>query len=250
MPARTEVGMNRILCISLLGEPGVARREIFEGMADGSSDWQWIASRLRERGLAGKVELEGVDASLGERLPSPDDFDGVIVGGSIHNVNEGRDWQCRTIDWLGDWRSTGRPLFGICGGHQMATVTLGGTVDRIDKINGAAFSETGRLDLTEHGREHFLFEGVSEEGPAVHFGNFDHVTQLPDGATLLATFRGIVATLDHGRDWYSTQFHPESTANCMVVAWDGSLPADALRYRDTPDGARIIENFLRGTGLV
>jgi GMP synthase-like glutamine amidotransferase len=219
-------------------------------MADGATDWEWIASRLRERKLEDAIAIEGVDASLGETLPSPDDFDGVIVGGSFHNVNEGRDWQRRAIDWLGEWRSTGRPLFGICGGHQMAAVTLGGAVDKIDKVGGKAFSETGRLDLTEHGRDHFLFEGIDDGGPEVHFGNFDHVTRLPDGARLLATFKGIIATLDHGGDWFSTQFHPEATADGMVIAWDGSLPADALRYRDTPDGGRIIENFLRGTGLV
>lgn len=239
--------MNRLLSISILGEPGVMRREVFDGFEDGRTDWDWIASRLRERGLAGKVEIDGVDASLGETLPSPDDYDGVIVGGSIHNVNEGRDWQLRTIEWLGDWRETGRPLFGICGGHQMAAVVLGGKVDR---MNGTAFSETGKLDLTEVGRNHFLFDGVGDAGPAVHFGHFDHVTRLPDGANLLATFKDVVATLDLGGNWYTTQFHPESTGMGMVVAWDGAIAPDALRYRETPDGGQIIENFLRGTGLV
>lgn len=238
--------MNRILCISLLGEPDVARREVFKAIADGSNDWEWIGSRLRERGLAGKVALDGVDVSLGENLPSPDDYDGVMVGGSVHNVNEGRDWQRRTIDWLGEWRQTERPLFGICGGHQMATVTLGGAVDR---MGDKPYSETGPVELTETGRDHFLFAGMAPP-PQFHFGHFDHVTKAPDESRLLATYRGVVAALDYGSDWYSVQFHPESSADGMVTAWDNALPADTLCYRDTPDGARIIENFLRGTGLV
>jgi GMP synthase-like glutamine amidotransferase len=239
--------MNRVLTISILGEPDVARREVFEGFDDGETDWDWIASRLRERGLEGAVEIVGVDASLGEALPSPDDYDGVVVGGSIHNVNEGRNWQLRTIEWLDNWRDTGRPLFGICGGHQMAAVALGGKVDR---MNGTAFSETGPLELTPEGRGHFLFGGTEEAAPVVHFGHYDHVSRMPEGARLLATYKGVIATLDLGGDWYSTQFHPESTATGMVVAWDGSIEPEALRYRDSPDGARIIENFMRGTGLI
>ena len=239
--------MNRLLSISILGEPGVMRREVFDGFEDGGTDWDWIASRLRDRGLAGQIEIVGVDASLGETLPSPDDFDGVVVGGSIHNVNEGRDWQRRTIDWLDGWRQTERPLFGICGGHQMAVVTLGGKVER---MNGTAFSETGALELTAAGRGHFLFEGSENGPPTVHFGHFDHVTRLPGGAALLATYKDVVATLDLGGDWYTTQFHPESTGMGMVVAWDGAIAPEALRYRETPDGGRIIENFLRGTGLI
>ena len=238
--------MNRVLCISLLGEPDRADRNVFASIPDGSNDWQWIASRLRERGLEGRVELSGVDASIGETLPSPEDFDGVMVGGSVHNVNEGRDWQRRTIDWLGEWRQTGRPLFGICGGHQMAAVALGGAVDR---MNGKPHSETAPVELTEAGRGHFLFREL-ENAPQFHFGHFDHVTRAPDGSSLLATYRDVVAALDFGGDWYSVQFHPESTAEGMVISWDGELAQDVMCYRDTPDGARIIENFLRGTGLV
>jgi GMP synthase-like glutamine amidotransferase len=238
--------MNRILCISILGEPDVANREVFETIPDGATDWQWIESRLRDRGLQGKVAIDGVDASLGETLPSPEDYDGVIVGGSIHNVNEGRDWQRNAIEWLGEWRNTGRPLFGICGGHQMATVTLGGAVDR---MNGKPYSETGPVELTETGRNHFLFSGI-DNSPQFHFGHFDHVTKSPEDSRLLATYKGVVAALDYGKNWYSVQFHPESSADGMVIAWDDALPAETLCYRDTPDGGRIIENFLRGTGLV
>jgi GMP synthase-like glutamine amidotransferase len=238
--------MNRLLSISILGEPSVARREAFDGLDDGQTDWDWIASRLRERGLEGSIEISGVDVSLGETLPSPDAFDGVVVGGSIHNVNEGRDWQCRTIEWLADWRETGRPLFGICGGHQMAAVALGGVVER---MNGKPISETGGLELTEEGKKHFLFDSLGH-GPEVHFGHFDHVSRVPDGSSVLATYKGFVATLDLGGNWCSTQFHPESTGNGMVVAWDGALAPEALCYRESPDGGHIIENFLRGTGLI
>ena len=239
--------MNRLLCISILGEPTVARRAVFDGLEDGQTDWDWIASRLRDRGIDGQIEIDGVDASLGEALPSPDDYDGVVVGGSYHNANEGRDWQLRTIEWLDGWRATGRPFFGICGGHQMAAVTLGGEVDR---MNGSFYAETGALELTDTGRVHFLFAGIPAPAPVVHFGHYDHVTRLPDGSKLLATYKGVVATLELGGDWYSTQFHPESSATCMAVAWDGTLAPEALRYRDSPDGARIIENFMRGTGLI
>jgi len=238
--------MNRVLCISLLGEPDRASRELFATIPDGATDWQWIRSRLRERGLDDRVELVGVDVSIGETLPSPEDFDGVMVGGSVHNVNEGRDWQRRTIDWLGDWRQSGRPMFGICGGHQMAAVALGGAVDR---MNGKPNSETGPVELTDEGRAHFLFRDL-HNAPQFHFGHFDHVTRAPDGSRLLATYRDVMAALDFGGDWYSVQFHPEATADGMTISWDDELPEEAICYRDTPDGARIIENFLRGTGLI
>ncbi len=238
--------MNRLLCVSILGDPAVADRNVFADLPEGCADWQWVRAKLEQLKLADKVDIAGVDASLGQALPSPDDYDAVLVGGSYHNVNEGHDWQVRTIDWLREWRSTERPFFGICGGHQMAAVVLGGAVD---PMNGEPFAETASIELTEVGQGHFLFDGVQPK-PLVHFGNNDHVTRLPEGATLLATYRGIVAAIDHGASWYSTQFHPEASARGMAVGWTGMIPANGVRYGESPDGARILANFLRGTGLV
>ena len=238
--------MNRLLCISILGDPAVADRSVFEDLPEGGCDWDWVRARFRESDLADRIEIDGVDASLGQELPSPDDYDAVVVGGSYHNVNEGHPWQLRMIDWMREWRLTERPLFGICGGHQMATVALGGAVDPMD---GEPFAETAPIDLTDKGREHFLFEGLNSN-PVVHFGNNDHVTRAPEGATLLATYRGIVAALDHGGDWYTTQFHPEASPRGMTVGWTGAIPSKGVRYAESADGGRILANFLRGTGLV
>lgn len=238
--------MNRLLCISILGDPAVADRNVFADLPEGCADWNWVRAKLDQVQLGDKVEIDGIDVSLGQALPSPDDYDGVVVGGSYHNANEGHDWQLRAIDWLHEWRDTKRPFFGICGGHQMAAVALGGAVD---PMGGEPFAETAPIELTDEGRDHFLFDGLLPT-PTVHFGCYDHVTRMPEGATLLATYRGIVAATDLGGNWFSTQFHPEASARGMAVGWTGIEPSNGVRYDESSDGARILGNFLRGTGLV
>ena len=235
----------RLLVISVMGEDDALAPGLFDGAPEGENDLAWIRRRLRQAGLESGYQLEFVDISQGGILPSADCIDAVIVGGSIHNANEGRDWQRRGIDWLRGFRKTRRPLLGLCGGHQLATVALGGTVAVMDD---GPYASTEAIELTASGRRHYLFEGC-RRAPRVHLGHFDHVDRPPPGSTVLAHYRAVVMALDMGGDWITVQFHPEASADLMVKGWDGKLGDLEGCYLDAHEGRRIVANFFLGTGL-
>jgi anthranilate synthase component II len=132
-----------------------------------------------------------------------------------------RDAGCFTelLDLLPD----ATPVLGVCLGHQALGLECGGTVDRATPVHGKA-------SLVFHEGQGIL-EGVPVpfEGGRYHslvVGRDD----LPEVLELTAwTEDGIVMGTQH-REFprYGVQFHPESIL--------------------TPEGPRIVENFLALTG--
>jgi GMP synthase-like glutamine amidotransferase len=237
-----------VLFVSMIGQPGRYDPAVFEDQPGGDNEVHWVFLQLRELGLADRVEYHGVFVCRGEALPDPDGADAVILGGSYHSVHDDLDWQHATRDWLHQYRGTGRPLLGICGGHQMVAELEGAPVREID--SGRKLAGTLPVRLTEAGRDHFLFEGYAAE-PEFHFANEEHVAEVPGGAILLAAREEVpCAALDHGGHWYSVQFHPEATAESMAVSWRSTHPELADNYRPLASGNLLLGNFLAGTGIV
>ena len=58
-------------------------------------------------------------------LPQAGDFDGLIVSGSEFGVYDNTDWMAPLRRLLLDTRAAGKPLFGICFGHQMLSLAMG-----------------------------------------------------------------------------------------------------------------------------
>jgi GMP synthase-like glutamine amidotransferase len=194
------------------------------------------------------AHFQTVAFTNGEALPDPLEFDAVIVGGSVHSINENQPWQKVLMAWLERWKETGRPALGICGGHQMMCVMAGATVaPRASGVKGRSAAVT----LTEAGRDHPLFDGFGDH-PVFHFGNFDHVLKAPENTTVLGMDPESPAlAIDHGENWYSIQFHPEPSHHYMARIWvNTSTPEYALNYRALPDAPRLFVNFARLAGLL
>lgn len=239
--------MKRVLFVSMIGQPGRYDASIYEGLPGGDDEVHWVFLQLRALGLADKIEYHGVFVCRGEALPAADEADAVILGGSYHSVHDNLDWQHATRDWLREYRAYGGPLLGICGGHQMISELAGAPVRHIPTGQLAA---TLPVTLTEAGRGHFLFAGY-EDTPEFHFANEEHVAALPHDSTILATRPELpCAALDHGGNWYSTQFHPEATADSMIVSWKPTHPEFSTNYHPLENGSLLLKNFLEGTGIV
>ena len=236
----------RLLFISQLTEPGVHDLSAFAGHPDGAGEPSWLGCRLGDLGLLPHLDYDAVLLAAGEPLPPPGDHDAVILGGSIHSVLEGREWQQRILAWLDDYRRIGGPLLGICGGHQLMAQYLGATVA---PLSDAPWAISAAISLTERGRAHPLFAGLGDE-VLYQFGNYEHVTAAPAGAEVLAT-RGAspALALDFGGEWCSVQFHPELTRELMALAWRDSKPDYMANYVESPDAPRLLANFLRLAGL-
>ena len=113
------------------------------------------------------------------------------------------------------------PILGICYGLQLMTHQLGGRVD------AGARREYGRADL--HVLDSCdLFSGLQDQ-ISVWMSHGDRVISLPERFRTLARTDNseFAAIANTARDWYGIQFHPEVT--------------------HTPDGQRILDNFVSAT---
>ncbi len=236
-----------VLFISQLGLKGGDDARIFCRLPGGDDETVWMRLCLSSLGLDERIDYRSVRVDHGEALPAVEGIDAVIVGGSIASVHDNEDWQLRTADFLRGWRATDRPWFGICGGHQLASVLEGGTVGvNPHGVTAGSYPVT----RTAAAERHFLFDGFTPD-TAVHFSNGDRVEAPPLGSTVLATRPGLLAAaLDHGGNWYSVQFHPEATADLFGIVWARRDPAKLANYRPLPGTERMLLNFLTGTGVL
>jgi len=178
----------------------------------GSQVTQLIARRVREAGVYCEiVPFHAAGPALGSLKPKA-----LILSGGPASVHaEGAPRVPEAIF------AAGLPMLGICYGEQAMAAQLGGKV-----VPGQA-REFGRAEV-EVLAESPLFAGVWEKGKRypVWMSHGDAVSELPPGFTRIAASENapMAAIADAARKLYGVQFH--------------------LEVAHTPDGARLIANFL------
>lgn len=239
--------LKRVYFLSQLAEPGRIEPGNFDDAPGGEDEVHWFRLMLERVGVLDKIDLRGIHVAHGGSLPEFDMVDGVFLGGSYHMVSEDRPWQRDLRAWLGAYRGTGKPLMGICGGHQQMASILGG---RVGDIDGEPMAASLPVTVTDEGREHFLFHDM-DAAPWFHFGNFQHVQEAPRGATVLATRPEMPAmALDYGGNWVSVQFHPEADHEIFACSWRSSNPEFMQNYVALPEAPRMLTNFLFAMNLL
>ena len=183
----------------------------------GSQVTQLIARRVREAGVYSEIApFSMAEDALCRLRPR-----GVILSGSPAGVPDAGSPRAPQSLF-----EAGVPILGICYGQQVMTHQLGGEV-RPGHATGEG-GEFGRAFLTVT-RDCRLFDGLWDIGERhqVWMSHGDKVTRFADGFDIVATSDGapFAVIADEARRFYGTQFHPE------VV--------------HTPDGARLIANFVR-----
>lgn len=183
--------------------------------------------------------MEGVDLTPcrpydGDPVPtSTKGYDGLVVMGGAMGAHddEKAPWLPAVRELIRAAAEARTPTLGICLGHQLCAVALGGEV--VVNPNGR------QLGLTAVG---FLAEAVDDPllgaviGPrrAMHW-NDDIVSRLPEGAEQLATAgTGEVQAVRYADTVWGVQWHPEVDAE-IVAAWanDGGLaPSERERLVD------------------
>jgi GMP synthase (glutamine-hydrolysing) len=201
------------------------------------------------------AELEFLNM-LDEAEPNVPDihkYGGVIIAGS---------GQYNVTDWDDHVRSRAEkiypiikqsvyedfPLLGICFGHQLMAVALGGNVKRDTR---QAEGGTVTVHLNELGRRDVLFENIPQKLYVVA-GHKDSVTTLPKDAVLLANSETTdVQSYKIKNNIYAVQFHPELDLNSLLFRFSlypeytkGKTENEIRKeYKEIPHAWKVIHNF-------
>lgn len=162
------------------------------------------------RRLGAEVTVADVD----DPGPDPSRADAVVLSPGPGRPRDG-GLARRALD-------SGRPVLGVCLGHQLMALRCGGEVARVAPVHGVA------TPIEHDGRG--LFRGLPQGFSAVRYNSLA-VTEVP--GELLVTARspdGVVEGIRHvKKPWWGVQFHPESVG--------------------TKHGREILANFLELAGL-
>ncbi|SHI78125.1 GMP synthase (glutamine-hydrolysing) [Shimia gijangensis] len=143
--------------------------------------------------------------------------DGWLITGSKHGAYEDHPWIPPLEDLIREIVETGRPLIGVCFGHQIIAQALGGKVEKY--AGGWAV-----------GRQVYDFGGTEMAFNAWHQ---DQVTERPEGAVVLASNTFCEnAALVYGDQILTVQPHPEFGAamvdGLIQTRGKGNVPQELL----------------------
>jgi len=167
----------------------------------------WFGEWFRESG----VEYDVLHGDRGDSIPA--DLGGyaglVVLGGEMGaNDDAGHAWLTPTKSLIAAVARARQCFLGICLGHQLAAVALGGEV--VKNPRGHATGLTP-VTLTAAGRADPLLGSIGPGARAVQW-NHDVVARLPQGASIVATAPdGAVQAARFGDRAWGVQFHPEAS---------------------------------------
>ena len=155
---------------------------------------QLIARRVRD--LRVYCDLKPCDMTI-EEIRKYDPIGIIFTGGPNSVYDENSPHVSKEIFELGI------PVLGICYGCQLVAYTLGG------KVEHAATSEYGKREFAFVERSP-ISEGIPEKS-VCWMSHTDHVTQVPEGFSVLASTATCPVTIfgNAKKRVYGVQFHPE-----------------------------------------
>jgi GMP synthase (glutamine-hydrolysing) len=202
--------------------------------------------------LPTSVDIELVQAHLGEPLPELKGFDAVLTTGSPLSVTEDEPWMEPCGHYLLNAAERGVPVLAICFGHQLVARVLGGKVERNPRGREIG---TVQVQLTADGKASPIFAGLPTQ-IGVQATHVDAVTRLPYGARLLGENDFGIQSFSVGERLWAVQFHPEMGATQMtalirsreeILRKENRFERALASVQESAHGRTILSNALHGT---
>ena len=173
----------------------------------------WFGTWLLEAGATLDVRHPYLGEDLPEDLAEHDAL--VVLGGEMGATSDEVAWIPTTRALVATAAAAGVPTLGICLGHQLCAVALGGTVTRNPR--GQQLGVTA-VSWADDAAEDPLLGAVVAAEVAVHW-NTDVVDTLPGGTRVLARAPGgEVQAARFAASVWGVQLHPEVDEH-VVADW-------------------------------
>lgn len=233
---------------------------IIEHAPSRANEFERIASYAGVVTVTNKVYVEPLQNQLS-------DFDAIISTGGPMSVTNRHQPELKflldEIELLRQARDSGVPVLGVCLGHQLLTVALGGEVAALNRGPEIGWCEVA---LTPAGENDPIFLHLNRVFSAFQY-HYDAATSLPAGCSQLATSSHceIQGFRLGTRPVWGVQFHPEVPAGLALKVLkervDELRPELAdfdLQMRDLQsethrgtrgEGEQVILNFLNLVGM-
>ncbi|MFN8194095.1 MAG: type 1 glutamine amidotransferase [Nocardioidaceae bacterium] len=165
----------------------------------------WFGVWLQDSGC----DLHVCQPWAGDALPTDlSGHDGLLVMGGWMSAHHDEEvaWLSGVKELVRLAAGDGTPMLGICLGHQVAAVALGGEVRTNELGQQIGLTDVGWLPDAHVDP---LMSAVATPRRGIHW-NSDVVTRLPEGAVELArAARGEVQAARFGPAMWGVQWHPE-----------------------------------------
>ena len=166
-----------------------------------------------------ELEFEIYRLPLGEWPKSVDDCDVYVISGSRSAVFDEDDWIQQAHTLVRQLHQQKRKTVGICFGHQLIASALDGKVVRSERGWGVGIHE-----WQIHHNPGWMFPALDTF--SLRVSHQDQVTELPDGATLLASSEFCpISVYQLDNHFLAIQGHPEFSPEYADALLD-------LRYED------------------
>lgn len=163
----------------------------------------------------------------------------LVISGSVASATEEQPWDQALGDLVRHCVDTGKPVLGICYGHQFLAKVLAGP----GHVRQAARPEFGFLELEL--APNALFRGL--RAPLVMASHFDEACNLPGDFKVLAASPDCAVHAFQYRNLpvWGVQFHPEYSVEDGMRIWNQVFACTPGRIPGAPaDPARMDQNGL------